>query len=466
MASILKIQDLSLSFPHKVCFENFSTSIYPGNRIAIIGRNGSGKSSLLKMIAEIDPNITSAYVPQIITDFDLYSGGERFNKALSGALSKNPDLLLLDEPTNHLDLENRRSFLQKLQTFQGILIIVTHDKEVLRYHVDILWHVDNGKITIFQGKYDDYIHELQIKRQSIVNQIDSLKHQKQESHQKLMKEQEHIAKSKASGKKKLESKKWMRAVYDLKGMKAEIAQGSKLRAIDQKKQDLSEQLAQIRLPEVIVPNFSLSPSKSAQKMILSISDGAVGYGDKIILSNIYLSISSSERVAVRGRNGSGKTTLIKGILNDISVKKTGEWNVPSLKNIGTLDQHYQTLFSEKSALEIISDAAPTWDHAEIRRHLNSFLFRKNEEVNECVKNLSGGERARLSLAQIAANPPKLLILDEITNNLDLETRYHIAQILRGYPGAMLVISHDLEFINEINIEMYYDVEKWKLKHNN
>jgi ATPase subunit of ABC transporter with duplicated ATPase domains len=112
---------------------------------------------------------------------------------------------------------------------------------------------------------------------------------------------------------------------------------------------------------------------------------------------------------------------------------------------------------KKSALEIIADVAPQWDHAVIRRHLNDFLFRKNEEVNTLVKNLSGGERARLSLAQIAANPPKLLILDEITNNLDLETRDHVVQVLRDFPGAMLVVSHDADFLKEIQIKEYYEI---------
>ena len=103
--------------------------------------------------------------------------------------------------------------------------------------------------------------------------------------------------------------------------------------------------------------------------------------------------------------------------------------------------------------------APDWDHSEVRRHLNDFLFRKNEEVNELVSNLSGGEKARLSLAQIAARSPKLLILDEVTNNLDLETRQHVIEVLKVYPGAMIVISHDEDFLDEIGVSGRYEVEK-------
>jgi ATPase subunit of ABC transporter with duplicated ATPase domains len=134
------------------------------------------------------------------------------------------------------------------------------------------------------------------------------------------------------------------------------------------------------------------------------------------------------------------------------VIKFGDWNVPNPQNIGHLDQHYGNLNPEKSAVEIISTANPAWSHAQIRQHLNDFLFRKNEEVNAPSKNLSGGERARLSLAKIAAHPPRLLILDEITNNIDLETRDHLTKILRAYPAAMIVISHDDDFLGEIGTE--------------
>jgi ATPase subunit of ABC transporter with duplicated ATPase domains len=246
----------------------------------------------------------------------------------------------------------------------------------------------------------------------------------------------------------------MKSVGDLKGMKAEVAQGKQQHTLDKKRQEIAEQMQQQRLPEVIVPKFNLPAEKTASGAVLSIHDGCVGYGDKILLSNISLSLQAEQRCALIGRNGSGKTTLLKAIIGDPSITRAGYWYVT--KGIGFLDQHYQTLDLEKTALEIIALAAPQWDNASIRRHLNDFLFRKNEEVNTLVKNLSGGERARLSLAQIAANPPKLLILDEITNNLDIETRDHVAQVLRDFPGAMLVVSHDADFLKEIQIEEYYE----------
>ena len=126
--------------------------------------------------------------------------------------------------------------------------------------------------------------------------------------------------------------------------------------------------------------------------------------------------------------------------------------------IGYLDQHYSTLNAQKTVLEVIQDCVLNWSHADIRKHLNDFLFRKNEEINTTVLNLSGGEKVRLSLAQIAASTPKLLILDEITNNLDLETRDHVIQILKDYPGAMVVISHDAEFLLSIGVTANYEIK--------
>ena len=177
----------------------------------------------------------------------------------------------------------------------------------------------------------------------------------------------------------------------------------------------------------------------------------------MILSDVNLNMGGSARIALLGDNGSGKSTLIKAILGDTSLIKQGEWNTPSAHDIGYLDQHYATLQPNKTVLEVITDALPRATYLEIRKHLNDFLFRKNEEVQAIVSSLSGGEKARLSLAQIAAEAPKLLILDEMTNNLDLETRAHVIDVLQAYPGGMIVISHDVDFLKAININIHYQI---------
>lgn len=455
MHSMIKIKNFSLSFPHKVCFEDFSTEIQRGDRVAIIGKNGSGKSSLLRMIVENNPEIS--FIPQIIDGFDALSGGERFNKELSRVLGENPEVLLLDEPTNHLDIDNRKSLMRMLNSYYGTLIVATHDEELLRNCFDILWHIDNGKVTIFRGKYEDYMRDLRLRYQSLSREVELLEREKKSMHERLMKEQQRTAKSKSSGEKKIANKKWMKSVGDLKAMKAEGSQGRILKNIDDKKQKLSKQLQDLYIPEVIVPKFQLSSAKSTGQ-ILSIVDGEVGYfEDDMIWKNINLSLMSDERLGIIGKNGSGKTTLIKAIIGDKNVITHGDWYCPRSEDIGYLDQHYQNLNPEKTVIEIIENANPSWNHAEIRRHLNDFLFRKNEEVSTKVRNLSGGEKARLSLAQIAARVPKLLILDEITNNIDLETKNHIVEVLQNYPSAMIIVSHDQMFLDKIDSVRCYEI---------
>lgn len=465
----IQIKNLSLCLPHKTCFEDFSAQIPYGSRIAIIGRNGSGKTTLLKILhGQMEPtsgealhavDLAAGFVPQIVEEFEALSGGQRLNAAVTQALNLDPDLLLLDEPTNHLDGHNRRSLMRMLQGYPGTLIIVSHDTELLRTCVDTLWHIDDGKIQIFSGSYDDYIRELSTQRSLLEQEIINLDRQKKEMHHALMKEQKRAAKSRNKGEKSIHQRKWPTIVSTAKATRAEATSGRKKSAIEHKKRDLTEQLSNLRLPEIIVPKFSLPISNSGDRMILSINDGSVGYANqKPLLQQMTLSLDSTERLAIQGANGSGKSTIIKAILNDSHVIKLGNWLTPKLSDIGYLDQHYHNLCADKTVLETIAELVPTWTGIELRRHLNDFLFRKNEEVNSKVGQLSGGEKVRLSLAQIAAKTPKLLILDEITNNLDLETKAHVTQVLKVYPGAMIVISHDSDFLQAITIEHYLEIK--------
>jgi ATPase subunit of ABC transporter with duplicated ATPase domains len=272
-----------------------------------------------------------------------------------------------------------------------------------------------------------------------------------------MQEQQRASKSKSKGEKSIKQRKWPTITSNAKARRAEETSGRKKSAIDYRKQELNDKLADLRLPEIINPKFSLTASDISSGTIVSISNGAIGYQDKIILQNINLTLSAQERLAIQGNNGSGKSTLVKAILNNQDITKSGTWFTPKTQDIGYIDQHYSTLLPSHSVLETISALVPNWNHAEIRRHLNDFLFRKNEEVNTLVKNLSGGEKARLSLAQIAAKTPKLLILDEITNNIDLTTKNHIIQILKNYPGTMIAISHEPDFLDAVGISNFYDI---------
>ncbi len=470
MTISIQIHELGISFAHKTCFENFSTQVNYGDRIAIIGQNGSGKSTLIKILQnqlepssgkiQISKDVIFGYVPQVIYEFESLSGGQRLNQALTKALSVNPNILLLDEPTNHLDYSNRKSLMRMLNNYPGTLIAVSHDVEFLQNCVDTLWHIDNSKIHIFPGNYDDYMREVKIKRTSIEQDLSMLDRQKKDAHQALMKEQERASKRKAYGEKKYaDDKLALRAAQG----KGENTHNKNKKNISNAKDDLLEKLASLRLPEVLTPKFSLKAADMNDRILVSITDGCVSYKDgEIIVQNINLSLNSKSRIAIQGDNGSGKSTLLKAILGDQSVIKSGNWYTP--QDIGYLDQHYSTLSLERSALETIAELAPTWNHAEIRKHLNDFLFRKNEEVNAKVSQLSGGEKLRLSLAQIAAKTQNFLILDEITNNVDLPTKNHIMEFLNTYPGGYIIVCHDNAFLEKLNLNEIYLIKNKTLLH--
>ncbi|OEG70337.1 antibiotic ABC transporter ATP-binding protein [Candidatus Endomicrobiellum trichonymphae] len=464
MQKSIFLNHISLYSPNKICFEDFSAQIQTGNRIAIIGNNGTGKSSLLKIIKGDLPasegemqnkNVSFGYVAQLISGYENLSGGEKFNKALSAALLNHPDILLLDEPTNHLDLKNRRSLIKMLNFYKGTLIVVSHDAELLRSSIDILWHIDNGKISIFSGKYDDYRQTITRERQDIENELEFLAKKKKENHKALMKEQLRAKKSKERGRKFVEQKRWLPALGDLNQSSAQKRTGKSRESISNKRKILNERLSNLRLPEIIKPSFSLIAKDIALKTIVSVSGGQTGYGHKIISKDINLSVAGSKHLAVTGDNGSGKTTLFRAILNYPQIKKSGVWNLPHSEDIGYLDQCYSSLDETKTVLETLTDLSPEKTHAEIRDFLNDFLFRKNEEVNKQVSVLSGGEKAKLSIAKIALQTPKLLLIDEITNNIDLETKEYVTQVLKEYPGAMIIISHDSTFLEDIGITHYY-----------
>ena len=181
----IKIESLSLSFPPKTCFKAFTTEIPYGSRIAIIGRNGCGKSSLLNLLRgvgeptsgriHIPGDAIIGYVPQVITDFADLSGGERLNRALTRSLSLQPNILLLDEPTNHLDERNRRHVLRWLEHFHGSLLIVSHDVELLRQTVNTFWHMDHGRIELFTGSFDDYQQAIHSQRTKLESSLQKLK---------------------------------------------------------------------------------------------------------------------------------------------------------------------------------------------------------------------------------------------------------------------------------------------------
>lgn len=467
MHNPIQICELSLQLGTKLCFDNFSYTIYSGEKIAIIGDNGSGKSGLLKLIANLkespideitrDNNLVYGYVPQIINSFTKLSGGQRFNKVLSQVMSNHPDILLLDEPSNHLDENNRKSLFQLIKNHPATQVIISHDVELLDACIDTLWHIHDGRVTIFKGKYSSYLTQLARERKKLLSEINQLKQAQKNQHEALMQEQLRAKNSRKQGEKHIKQRKWPTITSGTKARRAETTAGKNKANLNTAKDKISSQLGGLWEAEEISYSFNLCPSQT-NKVVVTISDGSFGYlGSGMLLSKVNLNICAGEKVAIKGANGSGKSTLVKAIMQDTNIWLSGEWSVPNLTCIAYLDQHYTNLPAKQTIIEYIKSLQPTLSNAEVRTFLNQFLFRKNEEVNKVINILSGGEKVRLSLAAIALQKPKLLVLDEVTNNIDLNTKQHIIQVLRSYSGAMLIISHDKSFLELIQITRSYNI---------
>jgi ATPase subunit of ABC transporter with duplicated ATPase domains len=454
--SPIGLTHLSFHIPIKNCFNDFSTMIHAGQRIGIVGRNGSGKTTLLKIINQlmeptlgtvnIPTNVIMAYVPQIIYDYDTLSGGQRFQKELSHALSTHPNCLLLDEPTNHLDSHNQKSLHQMLSKFKGTLIISSHDEYLLNQHMDTIFYIHDERIDVFNGNYDDFKMAQSIIHTQHMNTLDQLKTQQKKSREAIQHEQKREGQSRRAN--IHENDRKLKGNMKEKGSKTI---GKNRERVNHLKKEVDHALTQFKVEEIIVPRFFIDGKSKSSAAIVTINNGECGYDHgTMILKNLYFNSGPHDRICIQAPNGHGKTTLFKAILNDPSIIKHGEWHTPEFNKTGYVNQHYDQFNPESTVFEIIKNESPTLDDQSIRSHLNDYLFRKNEEVNTKIKNLSGGEKARLSLAHIAIKMPHLLLLDEITNNLDMETKNHVITVLNAYPGSIIIISHDIGFLNKID----------------
>jgi ATPase subunit of ABC transporter with duplicated ATPase domains len=277
-----------------------------------------------------------------------------------------------------------------------------------------------------------------------------------------MHEQQRAKKSKEYGQKSAESGKWAPIIAGGMKRRAQVTSGDKKQELRNKREDINQRLANLRVPEIIRPKFSITASDVGRGAIVVVTDGRAGYRGKAVLENINFSLGGAQRMGIVGDNASGKTTLIRALLQDPAVIRGGNWRTPKAHDIGYLDQHYSNLDPAKTVLESVKALRPDLSRAELRDFLNDFLFRKNEEVNARVSILSGGERARLSLALIAAKTPKLLILDEVTNNIDFETKQHMAEVIKEYPAAVIAISHERDFLEAIEIDKYLEISAFSL----
>lgn len=343
------------------------------------------------------------------------SGGQKTRVALGKLLLQKPDFIILDEPTNHLDL-NSISWLENyLSNYKGTVLIVSHDRYFLDRVVNKVIEIDQTTATVFHGNYSDYAkkkEQLRIAyRNAYLNQQREIKHQ-----------QEVIEKLRSFNREK-----------SIKRAESREKLLDKIDVLDKP----TESKTDMRL--------SLEPAIESGNDVLHVEKLSKSFGSLTLFSNLNLDVKRGEHIAIIGDNGTGKTTLLK-ILNGIESADEGTFKLGVKVLLGYYDQEQQLLHPEKTLFEEISDTYPDMTNTKIRNTLAAFLF-TGDDVFKQIKDLSGGEKGRLSLAKLMLSNANFILLDEPTNHLDIASKEILEDALNSYTGTLIYVSHDRYFIN-------------------
>lgn len=352
-------------------------------------------------------------------DFSLHvntlSGGQKTRVSLGKLLLSKPDIILLDEPTNHLDMESISWLENYLLNYSGSVLIVAHDRYFLDKIVSKIIEIDNGVCTVFSGNYTDYASKKAILRnmklKEYLNQQRDIRHQ-----------EEVIAKLKQFNREK-----------SIKRAESREKMLDKIDVID-KPTELNNKM-----------NIQLEPNVISGNDVLTVTGLTKSFDGTTLFDNINFEIKRGERVALIGNNGTGKTTILK-LINGLIQPDSGSIYLGAKVSIGYYDQEHHVLDPDKTLFEEIQDAYPGLNNTQIRNTLAAFLF-TNDDVFKYIRDLSGGERGRVSLAKLMLSNANLLILDEPTNHLDIVSKEILENALNNYTGTVLYVSHDRYFIN-------------------
>ena len=471
---IYTLRDISLTFGVKPLFTSVSLNICRGDKICLIGRNGSGKSTLLKIISGviepdagevfIQPGTKVSYMEQE-SDFSSYptlrvailsgleeknrekeaykadilieklaidenlspltaSGGEIKKTALAKALISEPDILLLDEPTNHLDITTIEKLEDIINNFTGAVIVISHDRSFLT-------HVSNASLWLDRGVVhanNKGFREFEAWQEAIVNQ--------------------EIIQEKYLNKKIEEETEWLH-----KGVTARRRRNQgRLRRLQQLRLERREQVKKIGSVDLEIQEASVR-----SKLVLEAKHINKSFGDREIVKDFSLRMLKGNRIGIVGPNGSGKTTLLR-LLTENLAPDSGFIRLGKNLEMVYMDQKRSILDPNKTLWRTLCGEG---DHIWVRGHfrhvvayLKDFLFTA-EQAQSPVSCLSGGEKNRLLLALSLASPSNFLVLDEPTNDLDMDTLDLLQEVLDEYEGSILLVSHDRDFLNKITTSMLY-----------
>ena len=492
--TLFSANELRLAYGHQTLLDGVTVAISAGEKVGLVGRNGCGKTSLLKILAnenqadsgetsarrglrvgylpqefELDPALSvydniaagaadvatavtryengdgseseladlltliehtdgwnldarikslsnALFTPPLESETGPLSGGEKRRVALCSALASQPDLLLLDEPTNHLDSESIRWLEDFLKTYTGAVIFVTHDRYFLNVIATRIIEISDGKAYSHPGNYTAFL-ESKAARQEIAENTEKKR-------QKFLKDE----------------LKWVKA-----GVKARTTKSrSRLDAF----YEVKDQDAPVREGEI---DLLIPPPPRLGNTIVDLEDVSITLGDRTLFRSVNLSLEEGQCTGIVGKNGVGKSTLLKICLQQLE-PTSGKAILGKQVKINYIDQSRMQLDGTGSLLDEISDGNEKIEFGDeilgARAYLRRFLF-SDERINERVDLLSGGERARLMLAKVLKTGGNLIVLDEPTNDLDLQSLRMLEEALAAFPGTILVVSHDRYFLDRI-----------------
>jgi len=465
-APILALQAIKLTLGNHLLLENAELSVIPGEKIALVGRNGSGKSTLLKIAAGeiapddgvrfMQPGATIRYLPQepdlsafpttlayveaglgegddgyrapyLLEQLGLtgrepttnLSGGEARRAALARALAPEPDILLLDEPTNHLDLPAIEWLEEELKSLRSALVLISHDRRFLSDLTRATTWLDRGRtrrlnqgFSAFEAWRDTVLEEEEMARHKLDRQIVR---------------EEHWLTYGVTARRK-------RNVRRLEG----------LQNLRQERREQKRVTGDVRM--------SVTEGSVSGAMVVDADDISKSFGDRPIVRDFTTRILRGDRVGVVGANGAGKTTLLR-LLTGVMPPDAGKVRLGANLELATLDQGRKSLNPESTLKEALTGGGSdtlqiNGQPKHVIGYMKDFLFTP-EQARTAVGKLSGGERGRLTLAKALALPSNFLVLDEPTNDLDLETLDLLQEMLTDYPGTVVVVSHDRDFLDRV-----------------
>ena len=523
---MLTLQDVSYTHPNKdLLFDNLHLTVNNHDKIALIGNNGTGKSTLLKIISgEVQPSggqlsvdARPYFVPQIfgqfnhltiaqalkieekmkalkeilngsvseklftlldddwtieercikaleywgLTDLDLsqkiitLSGGQKTKVFLAGIAIHQPELILLDEPSNRLDISGRKLLYDFIQSARSSLIVVSHDRQLLNL-LDTVCELSEHGIKVYGGNYDFYASQKQIEQNALRQDLQDKEKALRKAKEKECETAERQQKLDARGKRKQEKAGVARIMMNTLRNSAENSTSKLKTAHAEKIEGILQKLQELRssLPDTDKMKFGFEHAALHKgKILFTADDINVSYGvQPLWRENMKLQIISGERIALKGLNGSGKTTLIKLILGKMA-PQTGTIQKADSRAI-YVDQDYSLIHNELTVYEQAQKFnASALQEYEVKIRLSWFLFSKEDWDKPC-SILSGGEKMRLMLCclTISNQSPDIIILDEPTNNLDIQNIEILTNAINEYQGTLIVVSHDEHFLQQAGIE--------------